>query len=395
MVAWLLLIAAALAVGGLLAAAMLHDPGYVLIAYDDATVETSVWLAVGVLAGLWLAVAIVGSLLRRSRAGGTRLLSWMRRRRDAEARARSVQGTMLLAEGRWQDAERALLEAAGRTSAENVLDDYLGAARAASADERPERRDAILDRAKEAVPEADFVIDLVRSELQQENGEWQRSIATLDVLRPQAPRHPLVLKRLFDAHRALGDWEAAAELASALPNDADAELDGVEVAVWRARLGNSRNSNDADLHVRNTWNAMPKRLRDDEALLLDYADLAAPADAEAALRRALQRTWRPALVRRYGTLAGDAAKRQRVAEGWLADHPDDADLLLALGRLARGADHADQAQDYLERALGIRRDAETLIELAELAADKGDSVVANGYYREALGSAQTPLAKDP
>ena len=386
MVAWLLLIAAALALGGLLAAAMLHDPGYVLIAYGDATIETSVWLAVGVLGGLWLAVAIVSSLLRRSRSGGTRLLSWMRRRRDAEARARSVQGTMLLAEGRWQDAERALLEAADRTSAENVLDDYLGAARAASADGRPERRDAILDQAKEAVPEAAFVIDLVRSELQQESGEWQRSIATLDVLRPQAPRHPLVLKRLFDAHRVLGDWEAAAKLASALPSDTDAELDGVEVAVWRARLGSSRNSGDAALHVRNTWNAMPKRLRDDEALLLDYADLAAPADAEPALRRALKHTWRPVLVRRYGTLAGDAAKRQGVAEGWLADHPDDADLLLTLGRLARAADRTDQAHDYLQQALGITRDAETLIELAELAADKGESVAANRYYREALGS---------
>ena len=131
---------------------------------------------------------------------------------------------------------------------------------------------------------------------------------------------------------------------------------------------------------------MPKRLRDDEALLLDYADLAAPADAEAALRRALKHTWRPAMVHRYGTLAGDAAKRQRVAEGWLADHPDDADLLLALGRLARAADHADQAHDYLQQALGITRDAETLVELAELAADKGESVAANRYYREALGS---------
>ena len=388
MIAWLVLVAAALAVGGLLAAAMLHDPGYVLIAYGGATVETSVWLALGVLVLAWLAVAIIRSAIRRSRSGGARLQGWMRRRRNAGASARSLQGTMLLAEGRWQDAQRALQEAAearrGRDAtgehAESVLADYLGAARAASAGGRAEQRDTLLDDAKLAVPEAAFAIDLVRAELQQEGGQWQGSIATLDGLRRQAPRHPLVLERLFEAHRAMQDWAAVAELAPALP---DSGLDGVEAAVWRARLSSSRQSDDAAVHVRNTWAAMPKRLREDESLLLDFAELAAPADAEAALRRGLQHAWRPSWVRRYGALAANPAKQQETAEGWLVDHPDDADLLLALGRLARAADRADQAGDYLARALSIRRDAETLVELAELAADRGDSIAANGYYREA------------
>lgn len=382
MVIWLILLAAALAVGGVLAAAMLHDPGYVLVAYSDFTMETSLWLALGALIALWLAVAVVGSLVRRSRSGGVRLAGWVRRRRSTAVHARSLQGTMLLAEQRWRDAEQALLEAAERGEA--ALADYLGAARAANAGDRFEQRDRILDQAKAALPEASFAVDLVRSELQQQGGQWRRSVATLSTLRSQAPRHPVVLMRLFEAHRALGDWQAVAELASALPSEAGADLDAVQVAVWRARLGSSRHSDDVSQHVRNTWKAMPKRLHDDEALLLEYAELAAPPDAEAALRQGLQRHWRSSWVRRYGTLRGDVAKRRKAAEGWLAAHPGDADLQLTLGRLAIADDAVDQAREYFEASLGARRDAETLIELAELATQSGDQAQANGYYRQAL-----------
>ena len=382
MVIWLVLLAAALAVGGLLAAAMLHDPGYVLVAYGGITLETSLWLALGALIALWLAVAVVGFLVRRSRMGGTRLAGWVRRRRSMAVRTQSVQGTMLLAEQRWRDAERVLLEAAEKGEA--ALADYLGAARAANAGNRFEQRDRILDHAKAALPEASFAIDLIRSDLQQQAGQWRRSVATLTALRSQAPRHPVVLVRLFEAHKALADWQAVADLASELPPEAGADLDAVQVAVWRARLGSSRHSDDSSLHVRNTWKAMPKRLHDDEDLLLEYAELAAPPDAETALRQGLQRHWRASWVRRYGTLAGEVARRRKEAAGWLAAHPEDADVQLTLGRLAVAAGEVDEARTHFEASLHARRDTETLIELAELAAQSGDQTLANGYYREAL-----------
>ncbi|MCY4013852.1 MAG: hypothetical protein OXG82_14185 [Gammaproteobacteria bacterium] len=388
---WLVLLAAALAVGGLLAAAMLHDPGYVLVAYGGITLETSLWLALGALVALWLTVAVVASLIRRSRAGGTRLAGWVRLRRSTAVRTRSVQGAMLLAEQRWRDAEQVLLEAAEKGDA--GLADYLGAARAANAGNRFEQRDRILDQAKTALPEASFAVDLVRSELQQQGGQWRRSVATLEALRGQAPRHPVVLMRLFGAHKALADWQAVADLANALPTEAGADLDTVQVAVWRARLGSSQHSGDSSLHVRNTWKAMPKRLHDNEELLLEYAELAAPTDAEAALRQGLQRHWRASWVRRYGTLAGDVAKRRKEAGSWLAAHPGDADLQLTLGRLAVADGDVDQARTHFEASLQARRDAETLVELAGLADESGDQALANGYYREALENSRALSAR--
>ena len=89
-------------------------------------------------------------------------------------------------------------------------------------------------------------------------------------------------------------------------------------------------------------------------------------------------------MRRYGTLAGDVAKRRKTAAGWVAGHPEDADLQLTLGRLAVADGEVALAQSHFEDSLRSRQDAETLIELAELAAQSGDHARANGYYRQAL-----------
>ena len=382
MIAVLALVVVALAVGGLLAALMLRDAGYVLISYGGVTLETSFWLALATLVVLWVVVSALFYLARRSRHGSANVTNWVRGRRTASVRARSLQGTMLLAEGRWREAEEALLESAGKLAA--PLDDYLGAARGANAAARFEQRDAILDRAREATPEATFVVELIRAELQQAGGEWRQSVATLEDLRRQAPRHPQVLTRLFEAHRALQDWEAVAELAPALPGEVGADTADLQTAIWRTRLANSKRSVDAADHARNTWHAMPKPLRDDEALLLDYVDAVAGDEAEAALRQGLKRQWRESWVRRYGTIAADANKRRKTALGWLEEHPDDPAVLLTLGRLSVAANDAPKGRDYLEQSLRAKSDKETLIELAKVCTRSGELAKANEYYRQAL-----------
>ena len=382
--AWLFLIAVALALGATLAAAMLHDPGYVLVAYGGVTVEASLWLTAGAVLALWLLVALAFAIVRRFRASGANVRAWFGRRRGAITQKRARLGTMLLIEERWEEAEDALLKVARK--GDGLLADYLAAARAANSGNRLEQRDAVLAEAREALPDVAFLIDLAHSGLMQEAGQWQRSRTLLDTLRGRAPRHPVVLARLQAAFQALGDWDALAELAPSLPADASDGLAVAEVEAWRARLRNSAGSDVAELHARNTWKAMPKRLH--EALLVDYAALASPKDAEAALRRAIEKNWTPAWVRRYAELplAANVGQRRRVAEGWLQSHPDDPELLGALGRLAAADGQLDLASDYLIRSLEKRSDGATLKALAEVAVASNDLQTAVEYYGQIDGS---------
>ncbi len=382
MIVLLFLLLAALAIGGLLAASMLRDPGYVLVAYDGATLESSLWFALAALLTLWLAGYGISFLIRRSWRGG----AWLRKRRATSARNRLLQGLMLLAEGRWRDAEPALLASAGRTDV--PLAGFLGAARAANEQGRYEVRDAALEQARKATPEAAFAIELVRTQLQQAAGQWQPSATTLNALRTQAPRHPLVLKQLFEAYKALADWDAVAELAPSLPKDAGADMEAVQTVIWRTRLAKPRDSADAAEHARNVWKAMPRKLRSDETLLLDYIDVLVAHDAgtqaEAVLRQGLKNHWRDAWVRRYGTIPAAAAKRLHTALGWLKSRPDDATLLLTLGRLARDSGDMEQARGYLEAGWNARPDVETASELARAYSAGGDHATANDYLRQAL-----------
>ena len=382
MIALLILAALALAVGGVLAALMLRDPGYVLISYADATLETSLWFAVGALLAAWLALAGSIFLVRRLLRHGLQVTAWMATRRQHATHRRSLHGAMLLAEGRWREAGKALLAPA---AAQTPLLDYFSAAQAANELGDHERRDETLDRAKAAIPAADFVVELRRAELQQAAAQWQRSVATLTALRKRAPRHPVVLARLFEAYKALGDWDAAAQLAPSLPNDVDAE---VQIAAWRTRLTQSEDSANPAEHATSVWRTMPKALRADETLLLVYANVLASheaeATAEAALRRALKRRWVAAWVRRYGEIRSDPHRQLATASTWLKRHPNDAALLLTLGRLAAAAGESAHAKEYLQASQQAKPSAAALTALACLCADNGEAATANDYFRQVL-----------
>ena len=395
MTALLLAIALALAVGGAIAALMLRDPGYVLIAYDGMTAETSLWIALGALLALWFAIAATAFLVRRFRSGSRRVAGWLRRRRNRSAQALGLQGAMLLAEQRWDEARTALLDAAPLLEA--PFGAYLGAARAANEAGASAERDRILDTAKKYAPDAAFILDLSRSEWQQAAGEWRPSIDTLLELRRQAPRHPLVRKRLFAAYAALGDWHAATELADTFEAAEAAATATARIAAWRQRL---RAAEGSAAEVQRIWKAVPKNLRDDENLLLEYIDRLVAADAageaESVLRRHLKRRWNPALVRRYGTLpadAGNAEKYLRTARGWLAEHAAEAAVQMAVARLALRAGDAHTARRHFEASAAAAPCAEAFAELAHLAERNGDAAAANDYYRRALqhgGSRSAP-----
>lgn len=395
MIRLLSLILAALALGGVLAAAMLRDAGYVLIAYDGVTVETSLWFAA---AALVAAGALIYALVRawRSVAGGGRRLGGnVRERRRRSRLQRAQEGAVLLFEGRWREAEKALRETAAGVDV--PLLSYAAAAHAANEAGRFDERDAILDLAKGAAPDAAQAVELVRSEQQQAAGQWQPSVATLTAVREALPRHPLVQARLLAAHQALGNDAAVAELVPDAPAAADGEA---EAGLWRARMAKSRGSADAAQHARRTWRAMPRALRQQEGLVADYADTLAKHgevdEAEALLRRSLGKHWHASWVRRYGALPvaneGEAAKRLATANGWLADHPDDPALLLALGRLARAAGEDAAAKQHLA-ATALAEDPDALEELAALSEAAGDSMGAVGYLRRALQSRRQRMGR--
>jgi len=113
---------------------------------------------------------------------------------------------------------------------------------------------------------------------------------------------------------------------------------------------------------------------------------------------ALRRDWSPRLVTLYGELAGDdAAARLRTAESWLTAHPNDAALLVALGRLALRTQQPQRAREYLRRAVGLQSGLGDGWEaLGEAHSALGEQAEATRCYANALRAMHgEPVALSP
>ena len=233
-----LLLVAVLAVGGVTGNLVARDPGYVLVSYDGYSVETSIWFAALLLLAAYFTVRLVLYLLTRLLQSRGMLSRWSANRRTRGAANRTTRGLLLLAEGEWSEAQRALVAAA--PNAHSPLMNYLQAARAASALGDSARREALLDAALDSTPGSRLAVGLHRAELQQSNDDWVQSMTTLEELRELSPRHPVVQRLLVKALQHLGRHDRLAEVLPALQKSkalGRAEYNQLAADNAAARLG--------------------------------------------------------------------------------------------------------------------------------------------------------------
>ena len=196
----ILVLLAALFVGGLIGALVARDPGYVLVSYSNVSVETSLWFGVFLLLLAYVLLRVGSYLWSRFVLSGSGLAQWNRQRRADGSRKQTVQGLLLSAEGRWSEAHKLLL--AGARDAQMPLVNYLSAARSAQALGNYAERDELLSRASEETPGSKVAVALTRVAFQLEADQYEPALASLLELQRESPRNAAVLAMLqrFDAH---------------------------------------------------------------------------------------------------------------------------------------------------------------------------------------------------
>lgn len=385
-----------LAIAGFLGWAIYQDSGYVLISYDRFRYESSFWIFLGLIACLWLLAMVVHWLLGLLHASGTLVNPWSRRHRARRVAKASRSGLRELAEGQWSHALGHLRIAAEHDR--QPLVHYLGAARAASELGEHEQSDELLRQAREREPEAGLAVGLTRAQLQIARGQYSEARESLTVLHNEHPRHPYVLTLLQQLYVQLQDWPALCRLLPELRKHRvlpPARLDELELLAWTAALeqvGQAQGvaPEDAQQALSQRWQSVPSKLRNEPLLVRAFADglsrSGAVEKAEEVLYAALKRQFDDRLVERYGRVRGREPGRQLAnAEAWLKAHPENPELLLALGRLSLRNEFWGKARDYLEASLRLEHRAETCAELARLLAQLGDKERSNRLFQEGLG----------
>ncbi|HLT90980.1 MAG TPA: heme biosynthesis HemY N-terminal domain-containing protein [Woeseiaceae bacterium] len=377
-----------LVVGALGAHFLLEDPGYVVIRFRSWIVEMSVPVLAGLVllagAAAWLAVKLLRAPRRLGEAAA--------RLRSGRAGTRLAQGVIEIAEGNFARGERLLTR--GAASSEAPLLNYLQAARAAHLQGADERRDRWLKEAYEGIPAAASAVLLTQAELQLDQGQYEQALATLRRLEEKSPNHGHALTLLGRLYYRLEDWQHLGELLPRLRKHGRIDerlLEKWSVRVHREAL--ARAGEPDALHA--AWNAVPKALKGNaellEAWLSGLMRTGQHDRAEKEAARELKREWRAPLVRLYGLIeSSDSARQLRRAEGWLEQHPEDPDLLLAAARLCLRNELWGKARSYLETVVAIRPTPEAYQEYGRLLTRLGEDDAAAEAWRAGLSLVADP-----
>jgi HemY protein len=364
-----------------------EDPGYVLVQLRGWQAETTAVAAIVILLLAWALLSALWFAVRWPFGAFTRRHRRLSRRKMSD-------GLLALMEGRHGDAERDL----HRASRLDVLRGpaLLAAAEAASRRGENSRALSTLDEAAQVAPRGARVL---RARVLRREGRPAEAVNLLAADADAGSLTPGGWRELALAALASGDTRRARQALEPLQKSGSLSTKTFAVLEGQVLAASLRGASDAAA-LNTLWSQLPKTQRRVPAAVDAYARQAAsfgmvlPAMDE--VESALRREWSPLLIETYGALGGeDIEARLRRAESWLDAHPNDAALLLTLGRMCVRQGLWGKAAQYLERSLALTPSSGAWESLGDVYAGQDDAALAQRCYRNALalarGEAVAPL----
>ncbi len=377
--------------GSIVGELMVKDPGYVLLSYNHTTIETSIWGLGLILVAAFILFHLVLVVIRYFFERKKRLYEWNEDRHHKHSNRRTLRGLMSLAAGEYSKAERLLSGAAD--NAELPVLNYLAAARAAHEQGQTEACDDYLLKARKHTPKAESMVDIVQAQIQLDRGQLEPCSATLSRLRARNSKHIYVMKLQAKVYQLRENWSALADLLPQLKRYGvykGDDLAQLESNVYLGLLSSTVNSlpKEIDDQTRQkalvkTWKSLPKEFTTESKAASNYIELlianGSTDKAEALIKESLSYHWDAKLVNLYGRVKSKSPEKQLAqAESWKVEYPEDATLLLTLGRLSLMNSQWEQARLYFAHSLKVEKSPEAYHELSRLLHRMNDT---QGYQK--------------
>lgn len=366
--------------------ARLND-GYLLLVVAPWRVEISLNLFIVVLFGLFLAFYAVLRVSSATFGLPRRVREYRARRQRDQAGLVFQDAVRLLFEGRFGQAMKKAAEAHGAGTAPGLS--ALIAARAAQRMREPEKQQYWLEHAKTDDPRTEAATLMLDAEMANEERRFADALEALGRLQGKQGRHIAALRLELRARQGTGDWAGVLKLVRQLAKRDALPTEVVREILSQAHLASIAGKRHDHGQLIGYLRSIPEEERGRRVMLAAARALVTlQADGEArklietTLDQADDDTWQSELAAIYGRLSGsEPTARIAKAEGWLRRQPDDAVLLLALGRMCQRQRLWGKAQSYLEASLSVQPTQEAHLELAHLLdqLDKADE--ANKHYR--------------
>lgn len=369
-----LLVIIALAVWlGTLAA---RDPGYVLVSYDGATVQSGLWVMLALVTAAIFATYYTIRLFAAGFSMTGKVQRWSQTRKKNRSTNQTGRGLIYLQEGNYARAEKFLVSGAQHHDVSAV--NYIAAARTAEARGDAEKRESYLRLALEADPQANLAIGVTAAEMALERGEYQQAIELVNEL----PQNQRSLKIKRKALFGLNEWESLQSLIPALKKVGDADVDLLERDVMIQVLRLHHKTSIEKLKLYKKASAL---IRSDLSVVLELVKWTQDeSELEPLLRQYINASWQSQVVEKYADMGPATVQRRlKAANKWLKLHDGDGALYYCIGKLSESLGKQDEAQIAYQKGveLGNRQATKSL---ANLLAFKGDFEKSNEYSRTVL-----------
>ena len=345
-----LVILASLAGYGLLQIDRLDPDNYVKMYLGNYVVELKV---VQFLILLLLAVCVLYFaiwLFRLLWRSPTSMSKWWHRRNRDIAEEQFGAGYLSLIKGDWRRAESQLTKKTAHSHISYV--NFLAAARAAAEQGKLEKRDEYLKAAYQAAPRERLAIGLTKARLHERAGQLDDAEATLNDLASLGANNPQYTAMSLQLLEQKQNWARVAELIPAARKQKALPAEVLNELQDEVVTNSLRDANDKVAAFTNLDRGQRKKVGNVAiyaAALVEKGDL---GTAEKIIRTTLKSDWSDALVELYGQLQVDKPEKLlRRVEGWLLARPENAQLNLAAGRLAKAAKSYDAAKEFLQTAI--------------------------------------------
>lgn len=365
-------------IGACVGILMVKDAGYVLIEYANVTVETSIWVAVAILALVFVLIRIGRSLYRTLASPNGSLGSWWKDRGKRKSTGQVLAALQLEVAGDLKAARARLLEASKHVDDPTLV--YAYAAELASRQGDIEESEAILAKLTTGHDELHEWERLQLAIGKSGRGNLREAASILQEIRAKHTKSDTIALALLRVASKSNEWSLVQELATQLESSNlidQEELGDLLHRSWREKFAQSPET------ASEMWKAASKTIRENPSMIQAYVralqDQGELKEAHSVLTKELTRRWDGRLVREFGSLNHDPTDLLKQGEKWLGSHSNDADLLFCLGRLSKRAEQHTKAREYLETSLRLREDRDTYLELAQLCLRTGEVERAGRY----------------
>lgn len=360
-------------------------PGYVLVYYNQYSVETSVWIAVLLLFALVFLFYLLIRFFHYLLQAGL-LVSHQRRKYRQRQQQRSVHAVM---EQDWQQAVD--LADKGQT-----VDDWLLAAHAALAAAAWQDAESYLRKARLADSAPEPVLSILRYDLLLGREKFAEAETLLEKLLRQHKKHSGILRRAVDYYSTRHEVSALQALLPQLTRKMPPLLHQLQnrllLQAADCLFADAENRKSID-ELNYYWKTLAKSPARDVLLPLycrKLIQLGSPIQAEKLLRSRLHKSFDENCLVPYAMLeTADKAGQLAFLESLQENHRNNAQLHLAIGIMHLKQLQLSPALQAIEHSIRLRPEPEAYQALAQYYDKRNDYQHARQSMQQALALAVT------